>query len=78
MMELAYDEGGSSWWPLSTLVLGRVYASKDVRRHQEKGVADPSSPQGHHQDDRCWAFCSPASPAACEASRKSSPQSPGR
>ncbi len=21
MLELAYDEGGSGWWPLSTLVL---------------------------------------------------------
>ena len=24
MVELAYDEGGSGWWPLSTLVLGNV------------------------------------------------------
>ena len=22
MLELAYDEGGSGWWPLSTLVFG--------------------------------------------------------
>jgi hypothetical protein len=22
MLELAYDEGGSGWWPISTLVLG--------------------------------------------------------
>ena len=28
-VELAYDEGGSGWWPLSTLVFGSVYASKD-------------------------------------------------
>jgi hypothetical protein len=24
MVELAYDEGGSGWWPLSTLVFGSV------------------------------------------------------
>jgi hypothetical protein len=24
MVELAYDEGGSGWWPLSTLVLEHV------------------------------------------------------
>jgi hypothetical protein len=24
MMELAYDEGGSGWWPLSTLVFAAV------------------------------------------------------
>ena len=24
MVELAYDEGGSGWWPLSTLVLETV------------------------------------------------------
>ena len=24
MVALAYDEGGSGWWPLSTLVLGNV------------------------------------------------------
>jgi hypothetical protein len=24
MVELAYDEGGSGWWPLSTLVFGNV------------------------------------------------------
>ena len=29
MVELAYDEGGSGWWPLSTLVFGRVYTSED-------------------------------------------------
>jgi hypothetical protein len=29
MVELAYDEGGSGWWPLSTLVFGSAYTSKD-------------------------------------------------
>ena len=29
MVELAYDEGGSGWWPLSTLVFGNVYTSDD-------------------------------------------------
>ena len=24
IVELTYDEGGSGWWPLSTLVLGNV------------------------------------------------------
>ena len=29
MVELAYDEGGSGWWPFSTLVFGSVYTSED-------------------------------------------------
>ena len=29
MVELAYDEGGSGWWPLSTLVFGSAYTSED-------------------------------------------------
>ncbi len=29
MVELAYDDGGSGWWPLSTLVFGSAYTSED-------------------------------------------------
>lgn len=39
LLELAYDEGGSGWWPLSTLILK---LREGEARHACNSVLDPS------------------------------------